>query len=297
MNGQDYEQLTLFQEDSRASRFPLPGSAEAKKMTVTSGLKCSELYANFSQLGSLVRMCLESSIWHSTRCLLTWKTSATPHRRLLFQLAVSMPHTEDTGSLFWHTPKASDATTGMTAKTQGRPITKSTNLQTQIYCVETGLIPTPKANATLGGCSGARKTLDRMAEKGLITEEERRSFAAGNGGKTNPQFLEWLMGYEQKFTELIPTLVSTDYKGAPINRWYSQNVQVERERERRPDQPQRISGMHTAWEDWPDEPGVGRVVDGVPNRVDRLKCLGNAVVPQQFYPFFAAIAKIEKEEQ
>jgi DNA (cytosine-5)-methyltransferase 1 len=39
---------------------------------------------------------------------------------------------------------------------------------------------------------------------------------------------------------------------------------------------------------------VGRVADGVPNRVDRIKCLGNAVVPQQFYPFFAAIAEIEE---
>ncbi len=32
---------------------------------------------------------------------------------------------------------------------------------------------------------------------------------------------------------------------------------------------------------WDVEPAVGRVVDGIPNRVDRLKCLGNAVVPAQ----------------
>ena len=40
---------------------------------------------------------------------------------------------------------------------------------------------------------------------------------------------------------------------------------------------------------WATEPDVGRVAHGVPHRVDRLKCLGNAVVPQQFYPIFRAI--------
>ena len=45
---------------------------------------------------------------------------------------------------------------------------------------------------------------------------------------------------------------------------------------------------------WPSEPNVGRVAHGVPNRVDRLKCLGNAVVPQQFYPIFEAIARVEE---
>lgn len=43
---------------------------------------------------------------------------------------------------------------------------------------------------------------------------------------------------------------------------------------------------------WSTEPDVGRVADGVPNRVDRLKCLGNAVVPAQAYPVFKAIADI-----
>lgn len=54
-------------------------------------------------------------------------------------------------------------------------------------------------------------------------------------------------------------------------------------------QPGLADGM---W--WCPEPGVGRVAHGVPSRVDRLKCLGNAVVPQQFYPIFQAIADIER---
>lgn len=44
---------------------------------------------------------------------------------------------------------------------------------------------------------------------------------------------------------------------------------------------------------WPTEPNVGRVAYGIPKRVDRLRCLGNAVVPQQFFPFFDTIARIE----
>lgn len=42
---------------------------------------------------------------------------------------------------------------------------------------------------------------------------------------------------------------------------------------------------------WAVEPGMGRVANGVPHRVDRLKCLGNAVVPQQAYPIFRALAE------
>jgi len=44
---------------------------------------------------------------------------------------------------------------------------------------------------------------------------------------------------------------------------------------------------------WPVEPDVGRVAHGVPSRVDRLKCLGNAIVPQVAYEIMRAIKEIE----
>ena len=240
-----YEQLTLYQEGFLANHSALhPGSAEARMMTVTSGRKCCELLKRSDPLGSLAKMCLESSIWHSTRCFLTWKPQDIGHKSLLFRLAVSMPRTKDTASVLW---------------------------------------PTWTRNGA--GSEGHRKMLLKMQEKGLITEKERKGLQQGHGGKINPELLEWLMGYEQAFTELIPTPTSSWRKSAAKNRWYGGVL---------PTQYRRIVGTHPAWENWPDEPGVDRVVDGIPYRVDRIGCLGNAVVPQQFYPFFAAIVRVEE---
>lgn len=42
------------------------------------------------------------------------------------------------------------------------------------------------------------------------------------------------------------------------------------------------------------QPPLCRRTDGIQNRSHRLRALGNAVVPQQAYPFFAAIAQIER---
>lgn len=49
---------------------------------------------------------------------------------------------------------------------------------------------------------------------------------------------------------------------------------------------------------WDIEPDIPRIAKGVANRTERIKALGNAVVPQQFYPIFRAIAAAEgKNEQ
>jgi DNA (cytosine-5)-methyltransferase 1 len=47
---------------------------------------------------------------------------------------------------------------------------------------------------------------------------------------------------------------------------------------------------------WMDEPDIPRVATGIKDRVNRLKCLGNAVVPQQIFPILKAIYEIEMGE-
>jgi len=46
--------------------------------------------------------------------------------------------------------------------------------------------------------------------------------------------------------------------------------------------------------DWKIEPDVGRVVDGLPARVDRIRCLGNAVVPAQVCEAFERLGGVKK---
>lgn len=46
---------------------------------------------------------------------------------------------------------------------------------------------------------------------------------------------------------------------------------------------------------WNAEPELGRVANGIPNRVDRLKGLGNAIVPQIAYEIFKAIITHETQ--
>ena len=48
---------------------------------------------------------------------------------------------------------------------------------------------------------------------------------------------------------------------------------------------------------WPTEPNVGRVAHGVPNRVAKLRGLGNAIVPQVAAGIIRCINKITEEEK
>lgn len=242
MRRQDCEQSQYYQEDFLASHSVQPGSEEARTMTVTSGLRCSELYRKSGPLGSLVRMLLESSAWRSTRCYLTWKASATPAKRLLFRLVPSTPRTEGTGAPFWATPNTMDylpqrspESLQRQAETSRKGRTKPANLREQV-CEETvrlwptptardckgansmehlatgnhvaqlanyvKLIPTVTTGAGMCGGSANYKRLKEMEAAGVISAEERQSMAAGNGGQLNSTWVEAMMEFPVGWTEL-----------------------------------------------------------------------------------------------
>jgi hypothetical protein len=88
----------------------------------------------------------------------------------------------------WASPNARDWKDSGT--TQGNR--KSPNLGTQVHW------PTPRTAGMCGG-TGSWELLNKNT-----TIEEARLMGAGNGGKLNPTWVEWLMGWPLGWTDLKP---------------------------------------------------------------------------------------------
>ena len=247
MDEQDCIQLTLYPEASLASHSPLPGSGEARRMTVTSGRKCCGLCRKSGPLGSLARMLLESSIWNSTRCLLIWKVRVTAAKRLLFQLAASMPpHQRNRCAILAYTNSP-----------------RREKCDAPRFAADERFL----AGSSSADVADAKRFRLWPNSDSSLSDEERNNPAYRKDGKS-----------ELCEAGRCRSAVS-DAKGK-LRKSSEQCAE-----------PARLTGS-TECMRWKPEPDVGRVAYGVPHRVDRLRALGNAVVPAQFYPIFRYIAQI-----
>ena len=158
MTQQDLFQTAISsQPDIHASHLVRPGSDEARKMTVTSGRKYLPLCKQSGRLGAFSRMFLDTSVWASTKCYLTWKVKATPSNHLLFQLAPSMPRTDaiESGSLL-HTPtaKANQMSPDMVKKGSG-------------WGVPRQMMPTPTASDHIQRNSTSSEAVNPLTGKSV----------------------------------------------------------------------------------------------------------------------------------
>jgi len=164
------------QPDIPASPSVLPESREAQRMTATSGRTLAKLFHAKDPLGAFSKMFMVTSHWASTKCLLTWKPKVTPQGRLLCQLAVSTPRTDEIGSgssqEMWATPRTTDGTGGpRKLDERGRRISHSSNLVFGANLSDqVRLWPTPKATDGSKGSrtvKGALKEMRRGKNKDL----------------------------------------------------------------------------------------------------------------------------------
>jgi hypothetical protein len=203
-------QMDLFQtatyspQDTHASHSVLPGSAEAQKMTDISGHTYFPLLKESDPLGAFSRMFMGMSLWASTRCYLTWKGKATPQGRSLFQLVPQTHPTDETefGSSLemWATPRTSDTTAGRTLNEKGQRISKSSDLVFGANLADqVKMWPTPRARDW-------KMTGDvaNWKESNIGDTYLRRAVAETDEtpGSLNPQWVEWLMGYPEGWTDL-----------------------------------------------------------------------------------------------
>ena len=244
-------QMDLFQTATSypvaipANHLVRPGSDEARKMTAISGRKYLPLFKQNAPLGLFARMFLDTSVWASTRCFLTWKIRpVTQSKHFVLVLYPWMPRTEDLESGLWATPRTTDGTGGPNKLDEkGRRISQTNpdlvfgaKLADQVK-----MWPTPTASQARS--EGSIKQMRQKVYAGEVTREEAEAMIGGsleparmkkmwptptanedacgtpNGkmqkmlgnhpevrntgvGTLNPQWVEWLMGYPEGWTDL-----------------------------------------------------------------------------------------------
>ena len=123
---------------------------------------------------------------------------------------------------------------------------------------------------------------ETLANRESDGREQREQDARGRGEGTGPR-------EEQGFGDGGGAVVNANGAGLQVS------GQAGRQESKKEKGTREKSGLERCSR-WLPEPGVGRVAHGVPKRVDRLKALGNSVVPQIPEMIGYAILEAEKSQ-
>lgn len=214
MKKQDKTPLPSSPAASHASHFPPPESRKDLRMNATCGRKCAGLLQSSGPVSCLGRMLLASSIWGSTKRSLTWQKRDTLFSHSYFRLAASahgMSASELLSSrLMFPTPLASDKGTGKDAQSldvflSEGGIFRKRNKNGAIWSLPLSAAVfylTPVAS------DGFRSTLKPSAYNpkkkngNLAAQVIFQEGAVSDTAALNPDWVEWLMGFPQGWTEV-----------------------------------------------------------------------------------------------
>jgi len=219
------ENSPSFPQASLASHIALREKVRAMVMSATYGTRLQDVSENLNRDGLSAKIRPVYSQGRMDGISQEWLT-AYPRWGIVSagecgELVMSEPITKETGCLSLGTPTASmkvwskrfregcltnpaeivaiwpTPTVNGNYNRKGASKTSGNGLATVVK-----QYPTPVASGKLSGGSGTDKKIKKPLEAGLINEETCRSMIAGNGGKLNPQWVEWLMGFPQGWTDL-----------------------------------------------------------------------------------------------
>ena len=133
----------------------------------------------------------------------------------------------------------------------------------------------------------------KSGSKNTLAYTESLGHRGGSGQKRGNE--EWIIQQEEQGRDSMGG--ETQGRGASCGKDLADSNR--RRREECESKRKSISNSHSESESigrlWLPEPDVGRVAHGIPSRVDRLRGLGNAIVPQVAYQIIRTM--IEAEEQ
>ena len=214
MKKQDLKQLPSSPAAFPVSPSPPPESGRDLRMNATCGRKCAALLPNCGPVGCLGKMLLASSIWGSTKRSLTWQKRDTLFSHSYFRLAVSahgMSASELLSSrLMFPTPLASDKSTGRDAASldvflSDNGIFRKRNKDGSIWSLS---LSAAVFYLTPAASEGYRSTLkpaafrDKSPSSNLSAQVIRQEQPLSEKAALNPDWVEWLMGFPPKWTDV-----------------------------------------------------------------------------------------------